>query len=284
MIDKSGAPRRDGCGARYAVSGFGSGLGLFNAGEFGVDHYSAAVFADDDFLAHLYLGLFLRRNAVEASAAGAALDIDDAETVAGVLADAFESCQCARVDLGLEFFGLGAKEFFVLTGLADDLVELGLLLAENVLAVGEGFFGGGDFCSLGVDQTGVLVEVFLAELDFERLILDLFAEQVEFAVVAHVVELFAVFGDLCLRFVDLLFLGSGFLFQIGDFAAVVLDSGVEAFDIVFEVAHFEGKLAADCLDAVDLRKDCLKLIERFKTLFYAEGFGLLGFGSHICCC
>ena len=53
-----------------------------NACEFGIDHDATAVFANDNLLAHTDVELALGRDLVEASAAGVALDIYDAESVA----------------------------------------------------------------------------------------------------------------------------------------------------------------------------------------------------------
>ena len=67
----------------------GAALGLFfsrsldlNTGQFGVDHDATAIFADDDLLAHADVELTLGRNLVEATTAGIALHINDAQTVA----------------------------------------------------------------------------------------------------------------------------------------------------------------------------------------------------------
>ncbi len=42
---------------------------------------------------------------------------------------------------------------------------------------------------------------------------------------------------------------------------VLVDAGMEPGDYVLQVTHFLGELAADGADAVDFRKDCLKLVE-----------------------
>ena len=75
---------------------------LFDTCEFRVNHDAAAIFADDDFLVHLDFHLLLRRDAVEAAAAGVALDVDDTQTVACVLAYALERSESAGVNLRFE--------------------------------------------------------------------------------------------------------------------------------------------------------------------------------------
>ena len=73
------------------------GLELFVLGvlggdayQLGIDENASAILTHDDLLVHLDLHLALGGNAVEAAAAGIALNDNDAQTVAGVLADALK--------------------------------------------------------------------------------------------------------------------------------------------------------------------------------------------------
>lgn len=128
-----------------------------HAGQIGVDHDASAVFTHDDFLVHLDFHLLLGRDAVEAAAAGVALDVDDAEAVAGVLADALEGGEGAWVvDAGFEVFGIGAEHFLVFLGLGDDFFELLTLVGKDVVAVNEALLGCGDVGCLGVDLAAIL--------------------------------------------------------------------------------------------------------------------------------
>ena len=95
-----------------------------HTGKLGVDHDAAAVLTHNDFLVHLDLHLALRRDAVEAAATSITLDIDDAKTIAGILADALEGIECALIDLRLKSESFGAEFLLVLFGLVDDLFEL----------------------------------------------------------------------------------------------------------------------------------------------------------------
>ena len=66
---------------------------------------------------HADFELLLRRYAVEAAAAGVTGDTNEAEAVAGVLADAFESGEGALVvDVSFKVFGLLTETLLVLTG------------------------------------------------------------------------------------------------------------------------------------------------------------------------
>ena len=76
------------------------GVGLAHSGQCRIDQDATTVLTDYDFLVHFYLHLSLGRDAVEATAAGVALHIHHAQTVAGVLADALEGCQQAGVEIG----------------------------------------------------------------------------------------------------------------------------------------------------------------------------------------
>ena len=63
---------------------------FFHAGKFRIDENASAIFTHDYFLVHLYFHLSLRRYAVEAAAAGVALNVHDAQSVTCVLANALE--------------------------------------------------------------------------------------------------------------------------------------------------------------------------------------------------
>lgn len=184
------------------------------------------------FLVHLDLHLFLRRNAVEAASAGVTLDIDYAETVAGVLAYALECGECAGVDLWLKFFGVLAQTLFVLTCLVDDFVELGALLVEDVVAVDQSLLGRCYFGGLVVGGAGIFGYMLFGQLDLKRLELDFFRQNVVFAVVAHIVELLFVTVDFGFGVGYLLFFSKSGAAQLLDLATIVVDAGVETFDIV----------------------------------------------------
>ncbi len=174
--------------------------------QIGIDHDTTAVLTHDDFLVHLYFHLFLRGDTVEASAAGVALDIYDAETVARIFADALECREGAGVDHRLESLGLFAQALFVLLGLRYDFFEFGALLCQNMFLIFQALFGSGDFGGFCFYHAGVFVDVLFRKLDFESLEFDFLGEKVEFAVVSDVVDLRFVLVDFCCRVVEFLLL------------------------------------------------------------------------------
>ena len=121
------------------------------AGDFGVDNDSAAIFADDYFLAKLDFELFLRWDAVETAAARIALDVDNTKAVAGIFANAFEGVKCVGVDFGFEVFGLLAQTLFVLTGFRNDFLKFGFFLGKHMLVVDNLFLCSGDVGGLVLD-------------------------------------------------------------------------------------------------------------------------------------
>jgi hypothetical protein len=211
-----------------------------NTGEFGVNHDATAVFANDNFFVHFDFHLFLRRDAVEAATTGVTLDVNDAEAVASVFADAFESGECTLVDVWFESFCFFAEAFFFLTSFANDFVEFRFFLIEDVSAVGEFLFGVVNIGVFVVDSTMVLVDVFIGELNLEGLEIDLFFNEVVFAIVFDVVDLLVVSRDKFLARVNFLFFTGKSLLQIFDFAVKVFDASLKTGDVVFEVFYFEG--------------------------------------------
>lgn len=80
---------------------------------------------------HLDFELLLRGDAVEAAAAGVALDVNHTQTVAGIFADALEGIERIGVDFRLEFLGLLTEALLVLTGFGNNLLEFGTLSAST---------------------------------------------------------------------------------------------------------------------------------------------------------
>lgn len=149
-----------------------------------------------------------------------------------------------------------------------------------MLGVLNALFGSLDFSRLVLDLARIVVDVFLAKLDFEGLELHFLGEKVELTVITHVVELLLIGSDFALRISDFLALLHEFVVEGGDFGLVVFDTGVQAGQIVFKILHFEGQLTTDGFDAVDFGKNCLKLVERFQAALNRECFGFGVFGSH----
>lgn len=58
--------------------------------HFGINHNASAIFAHNDFFAELNIHLFLGRNFVETSAAGAALNGNNAQSVTRVFTNTFK--------------------------------------------------------------------------------------------------------------------------------------------------------------------------------------------------
>ncbi len=137
----------------------------------------------------LDFNLLLWRNAVEAAAAGVAVHDDDAQTVVSLVADALEALKGAFVDEGFELLGAAQKSLFLAACLADELVEVGLLLFQNVGLVVDGLLDVLDFVLKSLHLLGIVADVLLAEFYLEGLVLDFLGQVVEFVAVAHVVEL-----------------------------------------------------------------------------------------------
>ena len=99
---------------------------LFFFGElvdFFVDQDSSAIFADDDFLTAGDVELPLGRDFVEAAAAGVTLNGHHGQSVAGVLADAFEGTQQPGLDIKLDLLGTGLEFLLFNAGLLGDLLQ-----------------------------------------------------------------------------------------------------------------------------------------------------------------
>jgi len=190
---------------------------------------------------HLNFHLLLRRNAVEAAATCVTLHVNDAEAVACVAAQTLECREGAFDDFGLEGLSFLAQVFFFLAGFIHNFVEFVFLLVEYVFLVGEAFFGVADVGRLVVNRAVVVVDMLFGKFNFQGLEFDFFRKEVEFAVVANVVDLLFVAGDEALAILDFFLFYCEIAFELVDVVVVVVHAGMQTGDAVFKVFYFEGK-------------------------------------------
>ena len=113
---------------------------------------------------HADFKLTLRRNAVEAAAAGVTLHAYDAESVACVLADTLECGESIVVDKWLQSLCFLAYRLFFLTCLGYYFLEFLFLLLKDVLVVGEFFLVVLDFGYLCLDSAVGIANVLFCKL------------------------------------------------------------------------------------------------------------------------
>ena len=141
----------------------------FHAGQFRVNHNTTTVLAHNDFFVHFDFHLLLRRNSVEATSTCVTLDVNDTQTIAGILADAFEGCKCACVNFGFKGLGLFTQALFILLGFRYNFLEFSLLFSQNVVLIRKGFFCSGYVGSFVVNHTLILVDVLFRKLNLKSL-------------------------------------------------------------------------------------------------------------------
>ena len=188
---------------------------------------------------HLNVKLALWRYFIEASAAGVALYVYYAETVARILAYPFEAGEKARFDLQFKVFSLFLQPFFFSACLVHNLLKLAFFLFKRLAAVGYLLLGGLQvvitFLHLGVGFTYFLV----AQFYFKRLELNFFAERVVFTVVLNVVKLGLVTFYACLGFVYLRFFLLDGILELLDVVLYFFNARGKSGNLVFEILHFK---------------------------------------------
>lgn len=200
---------------------------------------AAAIFADDDFLAHPDVELPLGRNAVVASSAGVALDRHHGQPVADIPSYSLISRQKPGVDLRLSRIRLLRQAFHLLGRLLIDSLELLLFGSQIDLAVGNDGLSILDHFLLDLDIGGVFLDFLLAQFDLEFLILDFFRQRVELAVVSDVILLLFVFGYQNLGLLDLLLALLGRGSQPLHFGSDIGHTGLQTGDLVLEVLNLQ---------------------------------------------
>ena len=217
---------------------------------------------------HLDVELTLGRNLVEAATTGITLHVYDAKTVAHVLADALERGQQARLNLCLQvlcllfqFLLLGAGLFHDLVQLAALHFEVGLLLFQQFLSALE------IFCALA-DTLLCIGNLLVAELNLERLELNLLAQHVVLTVVAHFVQLLLVAVNAGLSFNNLTLLLRDGTLELVNLVLDAFNTGGQTFDFCVKVFYLQGQFTAQCLLLVNRREGGLKLEQIFQLLLY----------------
>ena len=117
-----------------------------------------------------------------------------------------------------------------------------------------------------------VADILFGELDLESLEFLFLLKKCKLTVVSHVVDLFVISCDLLASGLDIGRLVGDQFAQRYDLILKFLDSRLVAHNLVLTVFDLIGELAAQYLDAVYLRQECLKLIECLESLFNAAFF------------
>lgn len=250
--------------------GFGKLFASFCC-QFGINHDSTAVFANDNFLVCADIDLALWRDAVEAATASITVYHNDAQSVAGILADTLECCKGAFVHKRFEALCTSDEAFLFVASLANDVLEIVLLFVENVGLVLNFLLGGFDIFHTVVYRAFDFADSLFAEFDFEGFVFNFLGEVVEFVVVAHVEELLVITLDEELLVFDFVLLVGALCFEVLDLCLIAFDTCVKPLDGVFKILNFAWKFSADVADAVDFAQKGLKFEEGFEALFYRAG-------------
>ena len=222
----------------------------------------------------------MRRYLVEAAPAGIALHVHHGQTVTGVLADALESGEQTFFDVAFYLLGLAAQPLFLLLRFGHDFIQFAFLLLQIQFTFGQARGGFCFFRRLAFLGNLGFANALLAQFDFQFLVFYLLGQVVVFAIVTHVFLLFFVFGYLGLGFLYFVLLVRDGCVDVLYFGIDDFQPGVQPHDFVFQVLHFERKLAAQRLDFIYLRNHFLEFIKRFELFFHRSFFFYFRLCSH----
>ena len=200
---------------------------------------------------HLYLKLTLRRYAVEASATCTALHRHYSQAIARILANSLESGQSICINQRLKLKSTCAEILFLCFRFAHNICKLRTLFREYVLAISKILLSTGNVSLLGFTRFLILSYVLLGKLNLQTLKLYFLVQEIKFPVVAHIVLLLLVAGNLRLTVIDLTSLRSNLLLKLSDLFIILFDTSIITGDIILKIFHFIGELATQNLDTVD---------------------------------
>ena len=154
--------------------------------------------------------------------------------------------------------------------LLQDVFQLSTLLYQSVLQVSLLLLSLVEVELALAHLSHTLADLLVAKLDFQLLELDLLAQGIILAVVAHGIELrmIALQASLCISNLVLLLINS--TVELLDFALDVLNTSGETGDIIFQVLNFERKLTTQLTVLVDARQGYLKLVKSLQLLFNCQ--------------
>ena len=115
-----------------------------------------------------------------------------------------------------------------------------------------------------------LADLLVAQLNLQRLELNLLRQRVVLAVVLHIVELFGVAVDARLGLLDVSLLHADSLAEFVYLTLDFLHTGGQTHNFVFQVLNFERQLTAQCFFLIDGRQCRLQLIEGFQALLHRQ--------------
>ena len=176
---------------------------------------------------HFDVELTLGRNLIEAATTGVTLHIDDTQSVARTLADALEGTEEARLDLDFQVLGTLLEHGLLLAGLRQDILQLALFLVKillTLLALGLGYL---QVVGTVSHLVRCLLDFLVAKFHLQTLVIDLLAQRVILAVVAHLIELVVVTLQVGLCLLHLTLLHRDSRLKLLDFCVDFLDTGVD---------------------------------------------------------
>ena len=216
---------------------------------------------------HLDIKLALGRNLIEATTTGVTLHVNDSQTVTGILTDTLERCEQTRLNLRLQVLHLSLQLLLLGTGLFHNLVELALLDIQVLTTVVDNLLILSQFLLLLLYAGSGLLDLLVAELNLQRLILNLLRQRVVLTIVLHIVQLSLVTLHAGLSGLNLALLQGHCLLKFSNIGIDFVHTRSESLDFIFKVLYFQRQFASQCTLLVDSRECGLQLKEGLQTLF-----------------
>ena len=153
------------------------------------------------------------------------------------------------------------EQLLLRLGLGNNRLQFLFLRVEVILALVETLTRAIEALSLLLSLSLTLADALLTKLNLECLILNLFGERFELAVVPHVVLLLGVLLNQRLAVLDLHLVSQNALVHLVVVVFHALEARTKSFQLVLEVTHFQRKFSADHAKAIDAGVNDLEVIE-----------------------
>ena len=219
---------------------------------------------------HLDVELALRWNLIEAATTSITLNVNNAQTVAGTIADTLEALEQTWFNLLLQLNGLFSQALFFLTSFSHDVLKLRAFLYQALLAVCLQVLSLVQVLHTLLHLLLTLANLLVAKFDFQLLELDFLTQSVILTVVAHGFELSLITLQASLSLSNLVLLLRHCAVELIDFVLDFLDASGETSNLIFQVLNLKRQLTSQGTLLVNSRQGGLKLVESLQLLFHCQ--------------
>ena len=194
--------------------------------------------------------------------------INNAQTIAGTTPDALEAAEQSGFDFHFQLCRLLLQQPFLFARFLHDLIQFIAFLFQGTLSVFKQSAVGIQVLLLLFNLELSLFDFLVTKFNLQGLELDFLGQRVILTVVCNSIQLLVVTFQTCLCLNNVALLLGNRTLVVLDVLFDFLNTGVQTFQLVFQVAHLKRQFAAQCALLVDTGQCRLQLKEILQFFLY----------------